>query len=206
MSTTSPQDLEKVKRASDAPGVEDLILRRWSPRAFSDKEVSAANLKAVFDAARWAASSNNEQPWRFLVGRKGDPVYQKIFNSLVEFNQKWAAQAPVLIVSVAKKTFAKNGSPNAYNLHDTGAATATLALQATASGMHAHHMAGFDRDQIRASFAIPTDYEVGSATALGYLGDPDTLSGTMRQNELAPRERKPLNEIVFSEWEKPAQF
>ncbi|MGC2398212.1 MAG: nitroreductase family protein [Acidobacteriaceae bacterium] len=195
-----------MKHAPAVPGVEDLHLRRWSPRAFSDRNVSATELKAVFEAARWAASSSNEQPWRFLVGRKGDPVYRKIFNALVEFNQRWAGQAPVLIVSLAKKTFSNNGSPNIHNLHDTGAATATLALQATASGLHTHHMAGFDREQMRASFAIPSDYEFGSVTALGYLGDPNSLSDTMRQKELAPRERKPLNEIVFSDWEKPAQF
>jgi nitroreductase len=140
-----------------------------------------------------------------MVGRKGDPVYQKIFNSLVEFNQRWAAHAPVLIASVAKKTTSK-GSPNAYNLHDTGAATATLALQATAAGLHAHHMAGFDQEQLRASFAIPSDYDIGSVTAVGYFGDPDTLPHPLGEREVAPRERKPLHEIVFSEWEKPAQF
>jgi nitroreductase len=203
---THPETIEKSKHAPAESGVAEVIRRRWSPRAYSDKDVSAADLKALFEAARWAASSNNEQPWRFLVGRKGDPVYKKIFNALVEFNQRWAGQAPVLIVSLAKKTFSNNGKPNAHSLHDTGAATATLSLQATASGLHTHHMAGFDREQLRASFAIPSDYEFGSVTALGYLGDPDTLSDTMRQKELAPRDRKPLSEIVFSDWEKPAHF
>jgi nitroreductase len=206
VSANSPEAIEKLKHAPATPGVDDLILRRWSPRAFSSREVSAADMKALFEAARWAASSNNEQPWRFLVGRKGDPTYQKILSALVEFNQRWAGQAPILLVIVGKKTFTNNGNPNAYHLHDVGAANATLALQATAAGMHAHSMAGFDHDQLRASFAIPSDYELGAVTAVGYFGDVDSLSDTLKQRELAPRERKPLNEIVFSDWEKPAQF
>jgi nitroreductase len=203
--TTSPEAIEKLKHA-DVAGVEDLILHRWSPRAFSDKEISAAVLKTLFEAARWAASSSNEQPWRFLVGRRGDPVYQKILNALVPFNQTWAGRAPALVLSVAKKTFTDKGNPNAHNLYDTGQATANLALQATAKGLHTHSMAGFDQEQIRASFAIPSDYDIGAVTAIGYLGDPATLSESLRQREIAPRQRKPLEEFVFSEWEKPAQL
>jgi nitroreductase len=206
VSTTSLEALEKSKHAPAVPGVDDLFLRRWSPRAFSSKDVSAVDLKALFEAARWAASSSNEQPWRFLVGRKGDSTYKKIFDALVPFNQTWAGHAPVLLFAVGKKTGGKEGKPNAYHLHDTGAANATLLLQAAAAGMHAHSMAGFDRDLLRASFAIPTDYELAAVTAVGYLGDPDSLTDTLKERELAPRERKPLSEIVFSEWEKPAQF
>ena len=132
MPATSPEVIEKLKHAPDVAGVQDLIRRRWSPRAFSDKEVSSAELNTLFEAARWAASSSNEQPWRFLVGRRGDETYQKIFNALVEFNQSWAKSAPVLVLSVAKKTFTAKGHPNRTALHDTGAATATLSLQATA--------------------------------------------------------------------------
>jgi nitroreductase len=186
--------------------VEDFVRRRWSPRTYSDKEVTAAELKTLFEAARWAASSSNEQPWRFLVGRRGDETYQKIFNTLVEFNQSWAKSAPVLVLSVAKKTFTSNGKPNAYGLHDTGAASATLALQATADGLHTHSMAGFDREQARASFAIPSDYEIGAVTAIGYLGDPASLPEHLHKMEVSPRQRKPLEEFVFSAWEKPAQF
>jgi nitroreductase len=204
--TSSPEVTEKLKHAPKVAGVEDLILRRWSPRAFSDKEISAAELKTLFEAARWAASSSNEQPWRFLVGRRGDVVYQKIFNALVPFNQTWAGRAPVLVLSVAKKTFTDKGNPNAYNLHDTGQATANLALQATANGLHTHSMAGFDREQVRASFAIPSDYDIGAVTAIGYFGDPAGLPEKLRKMEESPRQRKPLDQFVFSEWEKPAQF
>jgi len=203
---TLPEVTEKLKHAPNVAGVEDLILRRWSPRAFSDKEVSAAELKTLFEAARWAASSSNEQPWRFLVGRRGDAVYQKILNALVEFNQSWAGRAPVLLLSVAKKTFTAKGHPNAHNLHDTGQATANLALQATANGLHTHSMAGFHHELMRASFAIPSDYELGAVTAIGYFGDPASLPEPLHTREVAPRHRKPLEEFVFSEWEKPAQF
>jgi nitroreductase len=206
VSETSPEQIEKLKHAPGATGVHDLIRRRWSPRAYADKDVSAAELKKLFEAAGWAASSSNEQPWRFLVGRRGDETYQKIFNALVEFNQTWAKGAPVLVLSAAKKTFTEKGTPNAYGLHDTGAATANLALQATADGLHTHSMAGFDKEQVRASFGIPTDYEIGSVTAIGYVGDPATLPEYMRKMEVAPRQRKSLEELVFSDWESPAQF
>jgi nitroreductase len=205
VSSTSLSELEKSKHAPEVEGVDDLFLRRWSPRAFSDKAVSAVQLKALFEAARWTASSGNEQPWRFLVGRKGDPTYKKIFDSLVPGNQSWAGSAPILLVGVAKKT-GGNGSPNAYHFHDMGAANTTLMLQAAVSGLHTHSMAGFDREQIRASFAVPSDYEIGAVTAVGYLGDPESLPASLKERELAPRTRKSLNEFVFSEWEKPAQF
>jgi len=202
----TPEVVEKLKHAPDVAGVHDLILRRWSPRAFSEKPVSDTELKTLFEAARWAASSSNEQPWRFLVGKKGDAAWRKIFNALVEFNQNWAKSAPVLILSVAKKTFTAKGEANGWNLHDTGAATASLALQATAIGLHAHSMAGFDKEQARASFAIPTDYDLAAVTAVGYFGDPESLPDYMRKMEVAPRQRKPLEEIVFTDWEKPAEF
>jgi nitroreductase len=197
---------EKLKHAPDVAGVQNLFLRRWSPRAFADKDISAAELKTLFEAARWAASSSNEQPWRFLVGRRGDDTYQKIFNSLVEFNQSWVKSAPVLVLSVAKKIFTNNASPNRFNLHDTGAATANLALQATANGLHTHSMAGFDPEQARASFAIPSDYDIGAVTAIGYFGDPAGLPEHLHKTEVSPRQRKPLEEFVFSAWEKPAQL
>jgi nitroreductase len=202
----SPEAIEKLKHAPTVPLVEDLIRQRWSPRAFADKEVSPEQLKAIFEAARWAASSSNEQPWRFLVGRRGDETYKKIFDSLVEFNQSWARSAPVLLLSVAKKTFTAKGNPNRTALHDTGAATANLSLQATAIGLHTHSMAGFDSDQVRASFAIPSDYEIGAVTAIGYFGDPADLPEHLLKIEVAPRQRKALEEIVFSAWEKPAQL
>jgi nitroreductase len=199
-----PQDLEALKHAPAETGVADIILQRWSPRSFADKPVSSEDLTKIFTAAAWAASSYNEQPWRFLVGRKGDETYAKILDALIEFNQSWASSAPVLILTVGKKTFAHNGQPNAYALHDTGAASANLTLEATALGLHTHGMAGFDKDKARASFSIPDDFELGAVWALGYLGDPTALPEQMQQMELAPRSRKPLPEFVFQAWETPA--
>jgi nitroreductase len=199
-----PENLEALKRGPAESGVEDIILKRWSPRSFADKPVSSEDLTKIFTAASWAASSYNEQPWRFFVGKKGDATYAKILDSLIEFNQGWAKSAPVLILSVAKKTFTQNNQPNAYALHDTGAASANLVLEAIALGLHTHGMAGLDKDKARASFDIPDAFEIGAAWALGYLGDPEALPEPMKEMELAPRQRNPLTDFVFEAWQKPA--
>lgn len=200
----TPEEIEKLKHAPAVPGVEDIFLQRWSPRAFADKDVSSDDLKKIFEAARWAASSYNEQPWRFFLGRRGDATYQKIFDALVEFNQGWAKSAPVLILSVASKKFSQSGSPNYHALHDTGAATANLALQATALGLHTHSMAGYDHGKARRAFDVSADYDMGAVTALGYFGDPAQLHDQLRSNEGAPRQRRPLSEFVLANWDKPA--
>ena len=198
--------LETLKRADTEPAIHDLIRRRWSPRSFTDQPVSDADLKTLFTAASWAASSYNEQPWRFLLGRKGDETYKKIFDSLVPQNQAWAKSAPVLYASFGKKTFSHNGSPDAYGLHDTGAASATLALQAAFMGLHVHGMGGFDKETLRAFFGVPSDYDAGAVWALGYLGDPDNLPDNFKEPEKAPRTRKPLKDFLFSDWDKPADI
>jgi nitroreductase len=198
------QDLETIKHGPVESGVEEIILKRWSPRSFADKPVSSADLTKIFIAASWAASSVGEQPWRFLVGRKGDATYAKIFDALVERNQGWAKSAPVLILSAGKRTFTQNGQPNSYALHDTGAASANLSLEATALGLHTHGMGGFDKEKARANFGIPEEFEVGAVWALGYLGDPAVLPEQMRQMETSPRTRKGLHEFVFAEWDEPA--
>jgi nitroreductase len=205
-SSISHAEVEQLKHAPVTEGVPEIILKRWSPRAFDHREVSSGDLEKMFVAASWAASSYNEQPWRFFLGRRGDETYKKIFDSLVEFNQMWAKTAPVLILSIGKKTFSHNGSPNAYGLHDTGAATAYLGLAATELGMHTHSMAGFDKELARASFGISSDYDIGAVTALGYLGDPSSLPEDLRKGELEPRTRKSVEQFVFAEFEKPAKF
>ncbi|MGC9198512.1 MAG: nitroreductase family protein [Acidobacteriaceae bacterium] len=197
---------EEVKSAPVDSGILDVIRRRWSPRSFSDREVTDADLVKLFTAAGWAASSYNEQPWRFLVGRRGEATYDKILDALVEFNQVWAKTAPVLILSVSKMIFSTNGHPNALGLHDTGAASANMSLQAAALGLQTHGMGGVDRGKARASFAIPEDFEVGAAWALGYPGDPEALPIIYREMEKAARTRKPLREFVFKEWERAAEL
>jgi nitroreductase len=198
------EDLDSLKYGPAESGVAEIILKRWSPRSYADKPVSSGDLTKIFTAAAWAASSSNEQPWRFLVGRKGDETYAKILDALVDFNKHWAGAAPVLILSTGKTIFTKNGQANAYHLHDTGAASANMSLEATALGLHTHGMAGLDRDKARVSFGIPAEFEVGAAWALGYLGDPEALPEPYKGMEMAARVRKPLEEFVFSAWDTAA--
>lgn len=156
-------------------------------------------MTSLLEAARWAPSCFNEQPWRFIVARKSEPeTYGKLLGALVEANQLWARSAPVLILSLAKKTFTHNGTPNLYALHDAGMAFGDLALQATAMGLSVHFMGGFNRTVARTAFQIPDDYELGAAGAIGYAGDPETLPEKYRQSELAPRTRKPLAELIYA--------
>ncbi|HEY1947081.1 MAG TPA: nitroreductase family protein [Bryobacteraceae bacterium] len=193
------------KLAEALPGVHDLIRTRWSPRSFSEREVLNEDLKIVLDAARWAASCYNEQPWRFLVARKSDgEAYREMLSVLVPFNQEWAKSAPVLIVMAAKRTFSRNQEPNRYALHDAGAALAHLFLQGTALGLHAHGMGGVDFAKARTVLAIPDEYEIAAAAALGYLGAPEELPESMQAGELAKRSRKPLSEVAFgAHWGQP---
>ena len=195
---------EESKRGVTGIAVEDLILRRWSPRTFTDKPVSEGDLQSIFEAASWAASSYNEQPWRFLLGRKGDATWGKIFDCLMPLNQEWAGAAPVLYATFAKKTFTFNGKPNGVAVHDVGAASATASLEATALGLHTHGMAGFERDKLREAFAVPEGFDPVACWALGYLGEVEALPEHFREAELKPRVRKPLGEIVFAGWETPA--
>ena len=201
--------LEDVKHAPTSAAIIDIIAKRWSPRAFSDQPVSTEYLHKIFTAASWAASSTNEQPWRFLFGRRGDASFAKILDSMVEPNQVWAKHAPVLLLSVGKNIFSPGpygGAHNPYALHDTGAASGYLALQATALGLHAHGIGGFDHQRARAHFNIPAEFEIGACWAIGYFGDPESLPDSLKARELTPRSRKPVAEFVFAEWDVPAQL
>jgi nitroreductase len=196
----------KNPAASDHP-VHDLIRHRWSPRAFADKPVSPEVLRSLFEAARWAPSSSNEQPWAFLVATKDDPAYPKLLSTLVEFNQLWAKNAPVLAIAVSKLSFARNGRANRNAFYDTGAAVAHLTMEASARGLFVHQMGGFDAQKAKELFSIPDDWEAIAAFVIGHLGDPQSLPKTLRDRELAPRSRKPLSEFVMSgAWARPAPF
>jgi nitroreductase len=199
--TLSASEVNALKKAPAVEGVLPVFHERWSPRSFTDREVSPSLLAKVFEAARWAASSFNEQPWRFLVGQKGDSAYNKIFESLGEFNQKWARTAPVLILGAAKTKFSHDGAYNRVALYDLGAAASYMTLQAAALGLATHQMAGFDTDKAKKLFGIPEEYVMGAAIALGYQGEPAALGDeTLIARETAARTRKPLGEIVFSAW------
>jgi nitroreductase len=205
--TLSAIEVDHLKQAATVEGVLPAVRTRWSPRSFADREVSPADLVRVFEAARWSASSSNEQPWRFLVGRRGSSTYEKIFSTLVGFNKDWAGAAPMLILGTASTTFKHNGSANAYALYDLGAAGAALSLQASALGLRTHSMAGFDHAAARQIFQIPDDYLLGAVIALGYQGEPSALvNEKLVVQEIAPRTRKPLSEFVFTEWGTPADL
>ena len=178
--------------------VHNLIRERWSPRAFASKPVEPAVLASLFEAARWAPSSNNEQPWAYFVATKDDSEnFAKTLSVLVEFNAAWAKEANVLMIAVSRLNF-QNGTPNRNAFYDTGAATALLSVEATARGLAVHQMAGFDHAKAKQVFGIPEDCEPIAAIAIGYPGDPESLSQKLRDREVAPRTRKPLSEFVMS--------
>jgi nitroreductase len=210
--TLSAHEVQKLKHAPAVEGVVPLFHQRWSPRAFAEREVAPVDLKRVFEAARWAASSYNEQPWKFLVGvrgAKGDgaQTYEKIFAALIDFNKAWAATAPVLILGAAKTKFSHNESPNGYALYDLGAACSYLTLQAAALGLGTHQMAGFDQGVARKLLEIPEDYVLGAVIALGYQGEPSALGNDqLIEREVEVRTRKPLSEFVFTAWNEPAKL
>ena len=179
--------------------IHDLLRRRWSPRAFSDRRVEPAIMRSLLEAARWAPSSYNEQPWSFIVATKDDQAeFDRLLSCLVEGNIQWAQYAPVLMVSVARLYFEDDGKPNRHAFHDVGLAVANLIVQATALGLVVHQMAGIFPDKIREMYGIPEGYEAVAGIALGYPGDPQSLPEGLRKRELAPRERKALTEFVFS--------
>jgi len=180
--------------------VHDVIKRRWSPRAFAERPVDTETIRSLFEAARWAPSSNNEQPWRFVVATQDDQTaHNRLLACLAEGNRKWAYRAPVLILSVASMNFEDSAKPNRHAFHDTGLAAENLALQATALGLVAHPMAGFDVEKARAEYKIPRGYEPVAMIAVGYPGDPAVLPDHLRERELKPRNRRPISDFVFAE-------
>jgi nitroreductase len=194
------------KHAETSAPIHDIISRRLSPRAFDSRPVEPEKLRGLFEAARWAASSYNAQPWYFIVATKDDSQnYKKILDCFVEFNQNWAKSAPVLAISVAAAKFAHNGEPNRHWFHDVGQAAANLALEATNLGLQVHQMAGILPDKARQIFHIPDGYEAVAGIAIGYPGDTTTLPDHLREQEHAARQRKPLASFVFTgDWGKPS--
>ncbi len=187
--------------------IHDLLRQRWSPRAFDDRPIEPEKLRSLFEAARWAPSLDNGQPWRFLVATKDETAeYERLFNCLVTGNQKSAYRAPVLMLSVAQLLF-EDGSPNAHALHDTGMAVENLVVQATALGLVARQMAGFRIEQARKDCRIPDGYEPVVMIAVGYPGDPALQSDRLRAQEPPLPVRKSLTELVYSAtWELPSSI
>jgi len=184
----------------------ELLKRRWSPRAFSDRMVEPEKLLSLFEAARWAPSSFNEQPWYFVLATREKPEeHAQLLSCLVEKNQEWACLAPVLVVSVAKLRFDRTGKPNRHAFHDLGMAMGNLLIQATALDLCVHQMAGFSPEKVEELYHIPREFEAVTAIAIGYAGDVEALLESFRASELGPRSRKPIQSFVFEgQWGQPS--
>lgn len=197
-----------IKRAQNDHPIIEPIAQRWSPRAFAERPVADETLLSLFEAARWAPSSRNEQPWRFIVGRQGrDDAWALLLECLDQGNRRWAQHAPVLILTAASLTHARSGRPNRWAWHDVGLATSNLLVQATALGLHAHPMAGYSAERARALLGIPEDFEPVTAIAVGYLGDPDALPDDLRATETRPRTRRPVYESIYAAtWGEPVPW
>jgi len=177
--------------------IHDLLRTRWSPRSFDSKQPDKQTIQSLFEAARWAPSGSNHQPWFFIAGLKGDETYNKIFSTLVEFNQMWAGSAPLLFVTLAKITNPR-GEPNPSAFYDAGQAVSMLTVQATSLGLFAHQMGGFDASQIAELFEIPADYKPVTVVAVGYKGESKSLHPKLEALELATRVRRKTSDSVFS--------
>lgn len=178
--------------------VHDIIRGRYSPRGFSERDVELETLASLFEAARWAPSSFNEQPWSFVIAeRKDKNAFDGILDCLTPGNQGWAHTAAILMISVARMTFEKSGKMNRHAFHDVGLASGFLALQASALGLGLHMMAGFDPAKARVVLSIPEGFDPVAAMALGYPLDAAAMSAEAREKAMKPRSRKPLGDFVF---------
>jgi nitroreductase len=179
--------------------IDPLFTRRWSPRAFTDATLDEPTLLSFLEAARWAPSGYNAQPWRFIYGRRGTPGWQTIFDTLSEYNGGWAQRASALVAILSRTVWLPPGKtelqPVSTHSFDAGAAWASLAFQATLSGWHAHGIGGFDKAQLRVKLDIPADYAIEAVIAIGKVGDKAVLPEALQARE-APNQRWPLSELV----------
>lgn len=197
---TTLDEIDAAKRARPDHPVHEAVRARWSPYAFADRDVAREDLASLFEAARWAPSSYNEQPWGYLLATRGEPeAFARLLSCLVEANQAWARYAPVLALGVATLRFRRNGKPNAAAIHDLGLAAGNLLFEATTRGLFVHQMIGILPDRARELYAIPDEAEAVTGLAIGYPGDPERLPEALRQRDLTPRTRRPLAESVFGE-------
>lgn len=193
---TTPRDIDIAAHRQPDYDVEPLFVNRWSPRAMSGEELSEAEFMPLFEAARWAPSSYNNQPWRFLYAKRNTPHWPVFFDLMIEGNQRWAANAAVLVVLVSSTRLERDGSFARTHTFDAGAAWENLALQATASGLVAHGMQGFDYDKAKRVLGVPDGFEVEAMVAIGKPGRIEDLAERLQGREV-PSPRKPLSEIVF---------
>src|SRR5438477_8308208 len=190
--------MNQIKEAAPDHPIHELIAKRWSPSGFADRAVSASDLCSLFEAARWAPSSYNEQPWNYIVATKEDPqAFTRVLSCLEPGNQTWAKTAPVLGIACTRLILAKNGKPNDAAHHDLGLAAGNICLEATARGLYVHQMIGILPHKVRETFHVPEGVQPLTALAIGYPADPNTLPDKLKQRDLAPRPRKALSEFVF---------
>jgi nitroreductase len=194
-------DKEEIvaNRANTDHPVSEIIAKRWSARAFSTRPVEFSQLLSILEAARWAPSSRNEQPWRYIVFTSDNPEILKKAQSVLKDINDYAKRAPVLICAITKKTYSDNGNPNRLYFHDLGAANENMFLEAFNQGLIMHEMGGFDVQKAREVFSVPDDYEVGIMIAIGYQDTYRVLPDRLRHKAFTPRVRKPLSEIIFIE-------
>jgi len=197
--------MSHVKTARPGKPVHELTLRRWSPYVFDGRALDPDDLASIFEAARWAPSSFNEQPWRYIVATRDDrEEFERVASCLLDANRAWAGQAAVLALGVVSLRFGRNDKPNRVAQHDLGLASAGLTFEATARGLSVHQMAGILPDRARELFEIPEGFEVITALAIGHVGDPDAAAGGLGDRDRAERTRRPLDESVFSgRWGRP---
>ena len=188
-----------AKRATPDHPIQKLLAERWSPYGFTDQPVADADLNSLFEAARWAPSSYNEQPWSYFVATRKTPAeFERLLSCLVEGNQAWARTAPVLVLGVVRLKFSQSGKDNRAAVHDLGLASANLVVEATSRGLSVHQMIGILPDQARELYRIPAAAEAWTALAIGYKADAADLPPALRERDLAPRRRKPASEFVFT--------
>jgi nitroreductase len=182
-----------------------ILAERWSPYAFADRAVPESDLRSLFEAARWAPSSYNEQPWSYVVATRENPEeFERLLSCLVEPNQTWAKSAPVLALGIVSHKFARNGKDNRAAVHDLGLAAGNLLAEATSRGLVVHQMIGIVPERAKELYAIPEGREAWTGIAIGYAGDSNALPDPLKQRDLAPRTRKPLAELVFTgKWGSP---
>jgi nitroreductase len=183
------------KPASTDHPILDLLARRWSPRAFAARPVDRKTLAILFEAARWAPSSGNGQPWSFIYATNEDATEHDRFASVLNPGNMWARKAPVLVLSVA--TLDRGDKPNRHSHHDLGLASENLVIQAVSLGLAVHMMAGFNAEMAHELFRLPARHDAVTMLAIGYPGDPESLAEDLRKKDLAPRQRKPIAELVY---------
>ena len=195
---TSKANMTIKNAATDHP-ILKLLAERWSPYGFDDRLVPEADLRSLFEAARWSASSYSEQPWNYLVATKENPhEFGRLLSCLVEANQAWAKTAPVLVLGVVSLRFARNKEDNRAAVHDLGMAAGNLVMEATARGLSVHQMIGILPDKAREVYQIPEHFEAWTAMAIGYKADPATMPAALKERDLTPRQRKRLSKFVFT--------